>query len=157
MIKFYNHKTSAAFQKARRQGLIRDRCMSTGFVVSAPQTFTHPAPFYFASCYPTHPWTSKNVLHPCVSMFVLAGTTRRTRWSSTPTPRTSSTCGRRRCCRPPRTNAKRRGGRRYDCLYLRSCICIWTCVRMGNVLFCTYDVDVLTKHENKIHLLVLIC
>lgn len=44
------------------------------------------------------------------------GTIRRTVWSSTLTRLTSSACGRKRCYRPQRTNAKRRDAKRLICL-----------------------------------------
>lgn len=41
-------------------------------------------------------------------------------WSSTPTPPTSLTCGRRRCCRTQKTRGKRRDDRRLNTLFFLS-------------------------------------
>lgn len=55
----------------------------------------------------------------CITFLVsvCVGMITRKHLSSTPTPPTSLTCGRRKCCRTQRIRGKRRGSRRYNSLY----------------------------------------
>ena len=58
-------------------------------------------------------------------MSVSVGMTTRKHLSSTPTRPTSSTCGRKRCCRTQRIRGKRRGSRRYNCNGLLHQYCLF--------------------------------